>query len=150
MKTFKRLYESYKNLFWEIVRYLIVGGLATIVDIGLFFLMYELILPKDKFVNGIDLGLALSNTIGFIGGLLFNYVLSIYFVFRHTKNKDSGKSLTDFFIFSVIGIIGLVISNIGIQLLVVDIKVHVMWAKIIMTIIVLGWNYIGRKILIFK
>ena len=70
-------------------------------------------------------------------------------MFRHTKNKDSGKSLTDFFIFSVIGIIGLVISNIGIQLL-VDIKVHVMWAKIMRTIIVLGWNYIGRKILIFK
>ena len=49
--------------------------------------MYELILPKDKFVNGIDLGLALSNTIGFIGGLLFNYVLSIYFCLDIRRTK---------------------------------------------------------------
>lgn len=145
----KGLYERYQKLIWEIVRYLIVGGLATIVDYGLFFLIYEIILPPNS-INGINVSLAASNTIGFIGGLVFNYILSIYFVFKDSKNKESGKSLKGFLIFSIIGVAGLIISNIGLQLLVENFNIHVFISKIIMTIIVLGWNYIGRKLLIFK
>ena len=73
----KGLYERYQKLIWEIVRYLIVGGLATIVDYGLFFLMYEIILPPNS-INGINVSLAASNTIGFIGGLVFNIFIYLF------------------------------------------------------------------------
>ena len=146
----KRLYKRYEKLLWEIFRYLIVGGFATIVDYGVLILFRELIFPKQEYILGVDWGLATATTLGFICGLTLNYLLSLLFVFKDVKNENSGKSVKDFFIFTLIGVVGLVVTLGGMQLFVEVIGFHYMIVKVIMTVIVLVWNYIARKIFIFK
>lgn len=146
----KQLYERYKDLIWEVFRYLVVGGLATIVDMGLLAVSYEFIFPQDQLIWGINWGLSASTTVGFIGGLIFNYAFSIIFVFKNVKDKNSGKSVKDFMVFTIVGVIGWIIKLIGMQVFVENLHVHYFIATIVLTIIVLAWNYLGRKVLIFK
>ena len=129
------------SLFWEFFRYAVVGGIAFLADYGTLFLFQELILT-----GGTPWELFISTAAGFIVGLIVNYVLSLTFVFRRKDNRGSGKSVAAFLIFTVVGVIGLteLIMYLGTELL------HISYLIVkIAAAIVLVWNYVGRKVLIF-
>ena len=69
--------KNKKELMKEILRFLLVGGLATLVDFGI----YELC----RFVLfqglGNNVNLILSTSLGFIFGNIVNYILSISLLF---------------------------------------------------------------------
>ena len=156
--------QTKKELFWEIFRFLLVGGTATVVDYAVFYLFRQWLLPTGL---GGDvwnvISLIIATAFGFCAGLIVNWILSVKFVFRAVKNKEEAHSKKGFAIFSVIGLIGLGITELGMLLL-----VHIFptitlfgvtefllpwdeWlAKVIMTCIVLVFNYVGRKIFVFK
>lgn len=156
--------QTKKELFWEIFRFLLVGGTATVVDYAVFYLFRQWLLPAGF---GGDvwnvISLIIATAFGFCAGLIVNWILSVKFVFRAVKNKEEAHSKKGFAIFSVIGLIGLGITELGMLLL-----VHIFptitlfgvtefllpwdeWlAKVIMTCIVLVFNYVGRKIFVFK
>ena len=84
-------------------------------------------------------------------------------MFKQVKDKQSAKSAKSFIIFAVVGLIGLAITEVGmllapilptVTLLGVTVFLGHEWkywfTKVLMTCIVLVWNYIGRKVLIFK
>ncbi len=158
--------QTKKQLFFEIFRFLIVGGVATIVDYAVFWLLDGVLFPQfipDSYAWNI-ICLTLATALGFCAGLIVNWILSIKFVFQQVSNEEQAKSKKSFVIFTVIGIIGLIITEIGVLGLVAtlpDITIFnrdnlfgTEWkkwvAKIIMTVIVLIWNYVGRKLIIFK
>jgi putative flippase GtrA len=98
-----------------------------------------------------EIGILLAATLGFIAGLIFNYVLSLIFVSRQTSETAKQYKVRSFVLFAVIGIIGLLITELcmsaGISLF------GQQWhpvIKIITAGIVLMWNYIARKTLVFK
>ena len=157
--------QTKKELFWEIFRFLLVGGTATVVDYAVFYLFRQGLLPETLFDGGVwnVISLIIATAFGFCAGLVVNWILSVKFVFRAVKNKEEAHSKKGFAIFSVIGLIGLGLTELGMLLL-----VHIFptitlfgvtefllpweeWlAKIIMTCIVLVFNYVGRKIFVFK
>ncbi|MBN2504242.1 MAG: GtrA family protein [Bacilli bacterium] len=141
-----------KKLLHEIGRYLLVGGLATVFDYLAFALFRYAILDLTQ-VN-----LLIATSIGFAVGLTFNYILSVIFVFKNVANPNAGKTMSAFVVFTIIGIIGLLITELGMWLGDVT-RFHIaeeiykmpeMVTKVIMTGIVLCWNYLARKFLIFK
>ena len=154
--------QTKRQLLWEIFRFLLVGGTATLLDYLVFWifdaLVFPLVLPYDT------LALSLSTALGFCVGLIVNWILSVTFVFRQVKDERQARSKKSFLIFTVIGLIGLAITEIGILLLVAVFPqitlfgtatlFETAWekwiAKVMMTCIVLVWNYLGRKIFIFK
>ena len=153
--------QTKTQLFWEIFRFLLVGGIATIVDYAVSNLFNAVLLPKE--LIGETWALIISTAMGFCVGLVVNWFLSIFFVFKQARNKKAAKSGKSFLVFALIGIIGLGISLAGMQLVQVlpDITLFSKteflgsgwdwWImKVVMTLIVLVWNYIGRKIFIFK
>ena len=157
--------QTKKELFWEIFRFLLVGGTATIVDYFIFWLFDGLLFPLiSTSAWWVTLSLILATALGFCAGLIVNWLLSVSFVFRQVKNKEEVKSQKSFLIFTVIGVIGLLITEIGVVALVallpefplfgVTELLGTTWAKwtakIIMTCIVLVWNYVGRKLFVFK
>ena len=168
MKTGKRIFQNQtkKQLFWEIFRFLLVGGTATLVDYLVFYVFRQWILPPTLCQNGgWDVwSLGIATALGFCVGLLVNWVLSVTFVFRQVENKQEASSGKSFLIFALIGAIGLGITELGVLLLVAVLPevvlfgdvafLGVAWSewisKIVMTCIVLVWNYFGRKIFIFK
>jgi putative flippase GtrA len=136
--------EKIKSTLLEFFRYLLVGGSAFLVDFGTLVLCKEVLLPE------FPLKLYVATAIGFIAGLIFNYILSITFVFEVAKNSRVGRSFLDFVVFTIIGMIGLGLTELGMALGVDWLKINYMLVKIIVTAIVLLWNYLGRKLFIFK
>ncbi len=157
--------QTKKQLFWEIVRFLAVGGTATLVDYFLFWLLDGVLLPLVSSAKGWQtFSLTLATGVGFCVGLLVNWTLSVKFVFLQVRDKEEASSKKSFALFSLIGVIGLLITEIGIVILVSVLPQFTLfgrtelwgttWAKWLsrasMTTIVLIWNYLGRKIFIFK
>ena len=153
--------QTKKELFWEIFRFLLVGGGATVVDWAIAYLFYAWLLPPA--LVGDVCALILSTALGFCFGLIVNWVLSVSFVFRKVKGEQSVKSKKSFLTFTAIGVIGLLISEAGMLLVPVLPSITlfgsalflgtewIWWLmKGVMTCIVLVWNYIGRKLLVFK
>lgn len=157
--------QTNKQLFWEIFRFLIVGATATLVDYAVFYLFRQWLLPARLISGGVwnTASLIIATAFGFCTGLVVNWILSVKFVFRHVKDEEEAHSKKSFFIFTLIGLIGLGITELGVVLL-----VHIFpeitlfgvtqfllpwkeWlAKAIMTCIVLVFNYVGRKVFVFK
>lgn len=124
------------NVFIQFFRYCIVGGLAFLVDYGLLYLL------ADKF----GLHYLLSANIAFIAGLVVNYLISTFWVFSESKYQDKRK---EFAIFAIIGVIGLGLTE-GLMWLFTDLAgLHYMLSKLITAALVLLWNFIARKLILF-
>lgn len=158
--------QTKKQLFWEIFRFLLVGGTATVVDYFVFWLFDGVLLPLVPISQTWwqTASLMIATAFGFCVGLIVNWLLSVKFVFRDVKNKAESSSKKSFFVFAIIGLIGLFITEIGVLALVAAFPeisflgrselFGTSWekwiAKVVMTCIVLVWNYVGRKLFIFK
>jgi len=143
----KLLKDKNDNILIQFFRYAIVGGTAAVVDISVFNIIANVFEKNHIF----------ANTISFILGLLVNYFMSRNWVFNKSKNNF----LKDFTLFTVVGFIGLVLSNIIMYLLIdmrliysvltfPDEKLIKLSAKLVTVFIVLFWNFIGRKMVIGK
>ena len=147
--------QTKKQLFFEIFRFLLVGGLATILD---YVTAYLLTLA----LKGFWFNAAISNTVGHVVGLLVNYFLSVLFVYKQVKDEKQTKTFKAFMLFLLVDVIGLIATIIVMSLqeayfpiINIDIFNHefnIVWliCKCVMTLICLVWNYIGRKKFIFK
>ena len=156
--------QTRTQLCWEIFRFLLVGGGATVVDYLVFWVFDGLLFaPLSSGGAGIFF-LTISTALGFCAGLIVNWWLSVQFVFRAVKDKEQARSKKSFAVFTIIGVIGLVITELGVLLLVAILPeislfgsaelMNTAWkkwiAKAVMTAIVLIWNYVGRKLLVFR
>lgn len=129
----------------EFIRYALVGGSAFLVDYGLFFL------TKNTFLSPWgDAGVYIATAAGFIIGLIYNYLLSLSFVFRSAQAQQKGRTFGAFMLFSVIGVIGLGFTEAGMYLLFGLLSVHYLIARAVVAVAVLVWNYLARKFLIFS
>ena len=135
---------EFKNLSIEFFRYGIVGGIAFIVDIGMLYLCKEFLL------KGVPYSLYIATAIGFLAGLITNYLLCLKFVFLSAKGTKQGRTNLDRFLFVVIGVVGLLMTEYGMKLGVDVLYINYLLVKIVITGVVLIWNYLGRKILIFN
>lgn len=157
-----KIKQTKKQIFWEIVRFLLVGGTATLVDYLTFWLLDAFLLPA--ILPYPTFALILATALGFCAGLIVNWLLSVRFVFRAVRSREEARSKKSFALFTLIGVIGLAITEIGVVLLVAVFPeitlfgsaalLGTAWekwlAKAIMTGLVLIWNYLGRKIFVFK
>jgi len=136
----------YKQLLHEFFRYVLVGGIAFFVDFSVLYLSRTLF-----FSHMGHTGILFAAAFGFTAGLVFNYIFSLLFVFKQVDENAKRRKIRSFVLFVIIGIIGLLITElcmyIGIYLFGQEWYLVV---KIFTAGIVLLWNYIGRKVLIFK
>ena len=154
--------DKLKSLVREFARYLVVGGAAFLVDWGTLYLTYQYVFiglegrqwmiatTTGSIVLG-DWCLILATATAFIAGLVFNYILSLIWVFKSAKESNKGKTVGAFVIFAIIGIIGLLLTEVGMEFGTRWVgKEYFMVVKIFVAGVVLIWNYVARKILIFK
>ena len=121
------------KLFNQILKFGVVGGIAFVID------YITLIVCKEIF----NINVLLSAAIAFTVSVIFNYILSIKWVFDVNKEKNSRKNFIIFIVFSIIGL-GLteLIMWFGTDV----IKINYLIVKIIATGIVMIFNFITRKI----
>lgn len=140
----------------EILRFVIVGGIATLID---FFVTGVILYAFDPslyphFYNVFfgggkpkTIATVISTGAGFTVSLIANYILSIVFVF---SDKGNSKTKTGFLLFVVLSAIGLGINMLGMYVGYRLCHINEWIVKILMTIIVLVYNYVTRKLFIFK
>jgi len=125
----------------EIIAYLIVGVLTTIVSWGACFVA-ELFLDPDQTVQN-----AIINTIGWVAGVVFGYFTNRKFVFKST-NPEMLKEFTAF----AGGRVSTWILDIVIMFVTVNLIHMNYWvAKIfISSVLVMIANYVLSKLFVFK
>ncbi len=133
-KLFKAPTES---TFIQLFRYGFVGGLAFLVDYGTLVLLTEFA----------GMHYLLAATISFILGLITNYLLSITWVFNQHKLNNRW---VEFLLFAFIGVVGLGLNDTIMFLCTERCGIHYTLSKIIATAIVFFWNFLARKLILFK
>ena len=125
----------------EIINYLIVGGLTTLISLVVYYICVHTFLNPN---NGFELQVA--NIISWIAGVSFAYVTNRIFVFK-SKEKNILKECTNF-----VGsrIITLLLDMFIMFLFVTVFKIDDLIAKIISQIVVIVGNYIISKLFVFK
>lgn len=155
MTLIKKLWNN--ALLREIFRFLIVGGGATVVDFLTMSAVLYIAAPEiypdflSVFFGGISepstLATVLGTGAGFLVGLAFNYIFSVLFVY---KEKGNSKTLGGFLLFSLLSAGGLAIHLLGMYIGFDLLHINEWIIKIILTIVVLVYNYLTRKFLIFR
>lgn len=126
-----------KKLMGQILKFGVVGGLAFLIDYSILYVLTEFV----------GLHYLISGGISFTIAVIFNYLMSIFWVFE-TK-KDQNKT-SQFIIFIILSIIGLGINQVVIWVLVEKLLIHYMIAKIAAAAIVMVYNFVTRKLIIEK
>ena len=120
----------------QILRFGIVGGIAFLIDYALLYILTEYI----------GIHYLISSIISFTISVIFNYILSIKWVFD-VKRKQGTK---EFIIFIVLSVIGLLINSLIMYIMVDILKIYYMLSKLVSTLIVMIYNFITRKKFIEK
>ncbi len=132
------------KVFYEFLRYCTVGGIAFLADFG------ALVLAQELFLKEFAIGVYVATALGFVVGLSVNYTLSLWFVFVQEEYGRKGRNVGTFIVFGVIGLVGLLWTELGMWIGVECLEWNYMIVKVLVTGAVLGWNYLVRKILIFN
>ena len=137
MEKIMEIYKKYK----EVINYLIVGGLTTVLSLGTYYIcVYTFLNPENP------LELQIANIIAWIVGVVFAYFTNRKFVFEskeQNKIKESakfvGSRLTTL-------VLDMLIMWLGVTILCFNDKIM----KIISQILVIVGNYIISKFFVFK
>ena len=129
--------RPHESVFVQILRYGATGLVAFLVDFGILVFLAEKAGIHYMF----------SACWGFLGGLTANYLLSIRWVF---SNRTMDNSRTEFLVFALVGLGGLLLTEVilwtGTEAVLLDYRV----SKIIAVALVLCWNFGLRKYLLFR
>ncbi len=124
-----------QRLMEQILKFGVVGFLAFGIDYGLLMLLSQ--------VMGVDP--VVSAAISFIVSLVFNYLASMRFVFKH---RDDMSRSREFVIFLILSAVGLAINEavmwIGVRWL-GNSALAVTAVKVFATAVVMVWNFLSRK-----
>lgn len=122
-----------RKLIEQIFKFGIVGVIAFVIDFGVMVLLTE----------AFGLNPVASATVSFIVSVVFNYLASMRYVFRHREGMSRGR---EFAIFVVLSVIGLGINDAlmwaGTELVALDYRL----VKIGATAVVMVWNFVTRKV----
>ncbi len=137
MKKLITLYRKYE----EIINYLIVGVLTTIVSLGVYYILVLTILDPNEPIQ-----LQLANIISWIAAVAFAFFTNRKFVFQ-SKNTNVSKEAISFLSSRILTLlIDMGIMFISVTVLSMNDKI----AKLISQVVITIANYILSKLFVFK
>lgn len=134
----KKLFELYKK-YSEIINYLIVGVLTTIVSIVIY----------GVFTKLFHVNYMISNIVSWIGAVSFAYITNKIFVFKSKCDNDKDV-LIEIYQFFKYRVFSLVIDLLLMYLFVEIFNINDMIAKVIVQFIIIILNYLFSKLFVFK
>ncbi|MBR2290052.1 MAG: GtrA family protein [Clostridia bacterium] len=131
------MYQKYK----EIVNYLIVGGLTTVLALGVYYgLVLTVLNPEDK------IQLQIANILSWTAGVIFAYFTNRKFVFE-SKETDKLKEAGKFVGSRVVTLLmDMAIMGIFVSLLHFNDKIMKLVSQVVITVS----NYVFSKLFVFK
>lgn len=126
-----------KQLLTQILKFGIVGGIATIIDWIIYYLLY----------NYLGINPLIANILSFSISVIYNYIASVKWVFNVNENKSKLRMFIEFILFAVLG---LILTELLLWIQIDKLNINKMIAKIIATGIVMIFNFVTRKIFLEK
>lgn len=120
-----------KNYIKELLRFVFTGGISFLIDYSTMVVFKEII--------GVDY--LLASIIGFTVSVIVNYFMCILWVFENA-NKGDKKTVI---VFVGSSVIGLGLTALLMWVFVDLLGLFYMIAKVIVTAIVMVWNYFAKK-----
>lgn len=133
--------QSFYNKYKEIINYLIVGFLTTLISLVVYYsCTFTFLNPQNA------LQLQIANIISWIISVIFAYFTNRKYVFEST-NPNIFKEATSFFISRI----STLLMDMGIMFICVTlVGMNDRIAKIISQVIVIISNYLFSKLFVFK
>jgi putative flippase GtrA len=167
MQKLKTLYTEKHREIWELARYVVAGGLTTLVSLivsyGCYFLMAmedAAQMPADGFkelavwiagvINGATaLQVTIGNVISWVIAVVFAFWINRWMVFRvkYENQKDRFKA---FFQFVSARVATLLLFEMGLAALLNVLGIPNLVGRLLVLILVMIFNYIASKFWIFK
>lgn len=133
----KKIYNRHK----EIINYIIVGGLTTVVSLSVYYCCVMTFLDPNN-----SLQLQIANILSWVAAVIFAYFANRKFVFESKSSDILGES-TSFMLSRV----GTLLMDMGIMFLTVTIYgINDKIAKLIVQIVVTVGNYMLSKFWVFN
>ena len=127
-----------KNLFSQLIKFGLVGGIAFLIDYGIMVFLTEVFkIPS-----------LISAAISFTVSVIFNYIASVKWVFDVDKEKNSKTK--ELIVFIILSVIGLGINELIMWIMDKEFGIYYMISKIVATIVVMCYNFITRKLFLEK
>ena len=148
MKTFGNYFDciciimKVKELILQFVKYCFAGGVAFVFDFLTLTFIHMVVFTNFEY------SVYLGTAVGFIVGTLINYLISKKLVFV-TNSAYAKRTSIEFIVFLLIGLFGLFITELGMFVGTQMLRVSYVITKILMAIIVLAWNFVARRILLY-
>jgi len=121
----------------DLFLYLIVGGLATIVEWSGFWIFFDML----------HIQYLLATALAFVFSTFANWLFGRLLVFRGKQNQSLLKELASIYLTSIGGLL----LNLAIMYVMGEcLSVWEMLAKVTATVLVFSYNYLIRKKLIYK
>jgi putative flippase GtrA len=122
-----------KKLIAQVMKFVVVGGLSFVLDFIIYFVL----------TNFLSVYYLVAGFFSFTLSLIFNYLMSMKFVF---KSKDDLKKSHEFVIFATLSVMGLGLNLLSLYVLVDLFKMNDLIAKVFVAGIVMVFNFVTRKI----
>jgi putative flippase GtrA len=129
--------NSFLKIARQFRRYLLVGGLAFVVDYLTLYLL----------AAHAGLHYQLAAAIAFLCGLLVNYALCVSWIFDHRSYTSKRR---EFIVFSMIGLAGLLLNGLLIFLMTELIGLYYMYSKLVAAGLILIFNFALRRGILFS
>ena len=125
-----------KKLIIQLIKFGIVGVIATLIDLAVLMLLKEFM----------KVDVLIASAVAFSVSVIANYILSMLFVFESSGNSK----VKEFLIFVVLSIGGLLLNQfimwIGTEIM----TAYYLWVKAFALVFVPIYNFITRKIFLEK
>ena len=131
---------SRRGIVGQFLRYFVTGGLAFVVDFGAFALA----------LYYFDIHYLISNLIGLAAGNVVNYLLTVRWVFSTEKRKMEKYVFLEVVVFVLISLLGMGLNELLMYVFVGILHIQEMVSKVVAAIIVLLYNFLARKFILFK
>ena len=123
---------SMTRLIEQFAKFGIVGVICTIIDYGIMVFLVEVL----------SIPYLYSCAISFSVSVIVNYLLSMKYVFSSREDLSKEK---EFVIFVALSIAGLLLTELFMWMMVDKLSIHYMFSKIVVTGIVMVFNFVTRK-----
>lgn len=132
-----KINKKKKKLLLQIIKFVIVGGLAFFIDYAVLIFCKEVL----------KIDVLFSAAIAFTVSVIVNYILSVKWIFDVDKDKSKTQTFITFIVFSIIG---LGLTELIMWLGAVVLYYNYLIVKIVATAIVMVFNFVTRKLFLEK
>ncbi len=147
------------KLMDQIMKFGVVGVLAFLIDFGIYTIL-NAVFEKVGIADAYPQSYLVAQFFGFMVSLIFNYIMSMKFVFERREGMSRKREFTIFFVLSAIGlVINEVILFIGVDVIYaywtwlqswMSLSFAKTFFKLGATGVVMVYNFISRKIFLEK